>query len=922
MASFTDEISKFNPYVQQLPVDAMTQVGMYKQQQYDQGVQKIQSYIDNVAGMDVYKQEHKQYLQSKLNELGGRLKTVAAGDFSNSQLVNSVGGMATQIVKDPIVQNAVYSTQVVRKGDADREVAAKAGKTSPNNDQDWEDQKAEWLNDGKLDSRFNGKYVEHWDVDKKLTEKAELIMKFPDANSQENMWQTDAAGNTLYYRQEPVTQNGKVVKDKSGKVVTRTVSSIDPSQGGKPEVADVMKKISIKGTSPEKLYNNFLDSLDSRDAQQLRIDAKAKYRGATMESFAPDIIKTYNNRKKLQSQEIVSLAVELQTNPNLSLERKQQYTARITELQNAQKSGALDKELNATLEALKDPKNLEKYKTDIYTQQLLISKATDMSYKSYEQEIKTNPAFQAYMERQKFNLETQKFSDESRRGWANYNLAKDKEAWDRYTWSEDFKFKTEKEKKEWLEKHPNPVTRSGVLPTEVPLDITQAKDLLNKTLETSTMLENDYADRLFPGMTKEERRVAFDNLEKNQAINPSENLSPDTRAFLNKYRAISKELHDQTNVITGAKKKVNEQFEELAKNTSVPGVAEFSGKDILKVATVIKKVDFNKFGGDVTRGGGYGFNYKDAEKYFVENGMMNLIPILKAYNKSSWESLTPEETKLKAALGIAGIEANSIAPTLNKTETEYLGAHTPRKTALYQSLNYATDKDVITRFITGKLSEELRVGSKSDNNASELQAMLTGEKGANTSFELEKKSDGTINLIGISPDGKKKVSMVVTDEEAQGYFPQVNVSSPFDPIRTTIQASPNYTTNLANRRSPEIDYNNGVNAAISGYDIPGLKNDPIAPMVRFDIEGDYDNNGKIRDGYVINMYMKDPKAKDIVNPDGSVSTPSWMGIRLTNSYVPEGGIMNIWNGITKDAVYEAIEKFKKQPGYTPSYIQK
>ena len=31
MASFTDQISQFNPYIQELPVEAMAQVGMTKQ---------------------------------------------------------------------------------------------------------------------------------------------------------------------------------------------------------------------------------------------------------------------------------------------------------------------------------------------------------------------------------------------------------------------------------------------------------------------------------------------------------------------------------------------------------------------------------------------------------------------------------------------------------------------------------------------------------------------------------------------------------------------------------------------------------------------------------------------------------------------------------------------------------------------------
>ena len=107
MASFTDQILGFNPYVQQLPLEVMAKVGMYKQAKYEDNVQQIQGEIDKIAGLDILQPADKSYLQSKLNELGGRLKTVAGGDFSNFQLVNSVGGMATQIGKDSNVQNAV-----------------------------------------------------------------------------------------------------------------------------------------------------------------------------------------------------------------------------------------------------------------------------------------------------------------------------------------------------------------------------------------------------------------------------------------------------------------------------------------------------------------------------------------------------------------------------------------------------------------------------------------------------------------------------------------------------------------------------------------------------------------------------------------------------------------------------------------------
>ena len=115
MGSFTDNIPKFNPYIQQLPVEAMVAVGMEKQKRYDEGVQKIQQTIDSVAGLQVTKDSERAYLQSKLNDLTNNLKTFAASDFSDFQLVNSVAGMTKSIASDPIIQTAVSSSMKRQK---------------------------------------------------------------------------------------------------------------------------------------------------------------------------------------------------------------------------------------------------------------------------------------------------------------------------------------------------------------------------------------------------------------------------------------------------------------------------------------------------------------------------------------------------------------------------------------------------------------------------------------------------------------------------------------------------------------------------------------------------------------------------------------------------------------------------------------
>ena len=158
MASWADKIPTFNPYVQQLPVDAMVKVGMAKQAQYEEGVQKIQTSIDNVAGLDVANDVDKKYLQSKLNSLGNNLKLVAAGDFSNFQLVNSVSGMAKQITKDQNVINAVSSTSWLRKQQAEMEKAISEGKSSQANQWDFGEKANRYLNSTKAGEKFNGRY--------------------------------------------------------------------------------------------------------------------------------------------------------------------------------------------------------------------------------------------------------------------------------------------------------------------------------------------------------------------------------------------------------------------------------------------------------------------------------------------------------------------------------------------------------------------------------------------------------------------------------------------------------------------------------------------------------------------------------------------------------------------------------------------
>jgi len=255
MASFTDAIPQFNPYIQQLPVEAMVSVGMEKQQRYDQGLQRIQSQIDQVAGLSIARPQDKEYLQSKLNQLGSKLKTVAAADFSNYQLVNSVAGMAGTVAKDSNVISAVESTAKYRNSIKDREAAVKDGKGSASNDFIFKRDVDEWMNSPEIGKSFNGSYEPYTNYKKNATEIIKALTK--SSNITEDAFTTD--------------ENGKLV------------------------IADAIVRKELNGISPEQIEQALLVGLSPNDFRQMQIDGIYNYSNITDDKFVNTINTSYQN---------------------------------------------------------------------------------------------------------------------------------------------------------------------------------------------------------------------------------------------------------------------------------------------------------------------------------------------------------------------------------------------------------------------------------------------------------------------------------------------------------------------------------------------------------------------------------------------------------------------------------------------------
>ena len=362
MASFTDKSLQFNPYIQELPVEAMVQVGMQKQAQYDQGVQKIQNEIDRVGGIELYRPQDKQVLQSKLNELGSRLKTVAAGDFSNQQLVNSVAGMTGQIIKDENIINAVSSTQQYKKAVKEREEYLKDGKTSPSNDWLFQQKTNKWMN-GDVKETFSGGYD-------------------PYTN-----WRKNALD---------------IIKDLTGdSTITEEDFTTVVGKDGKPQVvlADAVTRTKLAGVSPDQIKQALSVGLTPADWRQLEIDGVYTYSNVT----DPNLFKENVNSEYLDKSEYFTKQKELlqnslsSTNSNV---QKQMIQDKINGLDST--INKLNKERDSIL-GLVDRGDLERAKANLFTLNSINNFAKPFSHTEVEITKEDSPAAQMQMQRETKN---------------------------------------------------------------------------------------------------------------------------------------------------------------------------------------------------------------------------------------------------------------------------------------------------------------------------------------------------------------------------------------------------------------------------------------------------------------------------------------------------------------------------------------
>lgn len=380
MASFTDKVPQFNPYVSQQPVEAMVKVGMMKQQQYDTNVQKIKQTMSNISGLPVGRDVDKEYLNTKMQEMSDRLRPYAAGDFSNNQLTSTVRGMIGGIANDEVVQNAVRSSMAAASAKSLQSKYTSEGKGSPSNDWLLGTQLQKWYNDPNPGATFNSTYKPYTDYKKNTVD---IIKELTgDESVTENAFDFDSNGNLVIH--------------------------------------DAITKKKLESLTPEKIQTALMAGLSPADWEQISVDGRYQYSNIQNPERFKQVLDGRHNAK-IQRLEGAKAQMEEAKSITNNIEDINYYDAQIEAIDN---NIAMSKKNHNEAMGNLNINNLESYKAQHFTENYMNNISNAFSYKKQEISYKANPFAERAWARERARVADLKwqndFNWDKEKFWANY----------------------------------------------------------------------------------------------------------------------------------------------------------------------------------------------------------------------------------------------------------------------------------------------------------------------------------------------------------------------------------------------------------------------------------------------------------------------------------------------------------------------
>lgn len=785
MASFTDQLIAFNPYVQQLPVDDYARIGIIKQDQYNQGVQKVQSFIDSISGIEVVKAEHKDYLNKRVNQLRGEVSKIVSRDFSNQQLVTSVGNLSSKIASDPIIQNAETSTKRYKEGISMMKKAQQEGKSSPSNEWVYQKQVVDWLKDGDIESSFNGEYTPFTDVNSKVLK----VIKDLDPNS------------TLEQIPYKRGANGEILMDASGKPI------IDMA---------IMEK-SVKGVTPERIEAAIRANLDANDMRQLQIDGRYNYRNYDKTALKQMTDDSYTNRLDRINSAIQGLLVDRQTNIN-----DKAHVSYVDNQINLLKERAEKYRTDYGADVDNINKDPEGYKAAAHMQSWITQFGDGFAYSQNSLRYENNPYFQGAMKQKELDLSYSKFAWDQKMDVAKLSLEEERIAIER--------MKAEAEKAKKLKGAESPFIPLSD-PIREPID-QKALEQINKS---SFLKETDDMTA-----TVDDQKMALVAQIRPDLVHVVR--TPDGLSRHYEYNVAGKDPNAVKTEAEATILKIKDSYDRDPNSVDDASRTYFDNLGTAALRVQNRKTAVNKLQNDVTRDvgditpllrnvkpisvGGATFNAQQqvdfnnklesitryerdekgvtspvydnaaAARLFVSPAEKRLFQIATTtYNFT----LSPEERAIKESIDNVRKNVNQPAKRVVAKREEYLNNGVRDIVSATEPVSFtveafkAEDRKRI-QAVTSRLFNTIVAEDKESPNPrydkGNISEMLTGKNSDNTTYALRSKGGDTYSLtLSNTTVTNKPVEIDVTKAQANDLFGQGAFLDEFQAIREALQLS-------------------------------------------------------------------------------------------------------------------------------------
>jgi len=542
----------------------------------------------------------------------------------------------------------------------------------------------------------------------------------------------------------------------------------------------------------------------------------------------------------------------------------------------------------------------------LYTQKYLTNLSKDLAYQSYEQAYKTNPYFQADMDRKNLQFKYLQENNENLRFREEMNL--------KY-----LEFSNKKK----AESPIGPVTNSALSTGQEAPTLSKLEDDYNLTEKTTKELGAKYGNILFPNekfpnMSGKDKLKAMEKLVSDYRENPKMDLTSDQIKYLEQYRVLENELTDNLNLINSTKKESYKFLDQQGKdrlskvgNLTI-GNKTYNPTELYNINNQLQT--YLSLTPKTPQG--------RQDKILYDNNREEMLNHFSELEGGKYLPLAESFAKKHSPLAIQGFQDREVNSKLEQVqdvtgdlfdkqqdfESKYISEHSPKYMTQRAAINMddKNGKSRVDSFLAAKNALFNELGQlpnekESSYDPGTVNSYLYGKDSKQTpSPIIEKGANGNNQLVVFSPKGEQPQIIPMTDKELQDFFPEAAQSSPVSGIVSKIRRSPGFTTNSANVR---VDGNNdpsaAVNAYFSGYMLNNLKDSKYAPIVRMDVQGDPTNSGdSSTDGYDVILYVKDPK------------TNHWKsGVINKGGYIRESGVATILQNINPRAIEDAINQF-------------